>query len=265
MEQVLSYPFPVSIVGDLRGSAFAYVLDTRGICSLWFAQAPSFTPRELFSSQSDDGQELTHLSISPDDAHVVYVRGGYHGGNWTEPLPPDPDLSPIQPQMQVWSIATNTGVAKQLGNGDVPVISPDGTRVAFTNDGAVTIAPIDAGAPAKRLFFDRGQDSDIRWSPDGSALAFVSSRGNHSFIGVYRSETQPVEFLSPTTSQDIMPRWSLDGKRIAFVRTPGMGGAPLNPLDRTPQPWQIWVAGDVALGLARCAWSSTQPSTRLAA
>ena len=35
------------------------------------------------------------------------------------------------------------------------------------------IAPIDGSAAAKRLFFDRGQDSDLQWSPDGSALAFV--------------------------------------------------------------------------------------------
>lgn len=102
--------------------------------------------------------------------------------------------------MQVWSIATNTDVTKLLDNGEVPVISPDGTRVAFEDGGAVKIAPIDAGEPAKCLFFDRGRDSDSRWSPDGSALAFVSSRGDHGLIRVDRSDASPIEYLEPTSA-----------------------------------------------------------------
>ncbi len=49
--------------------------------------------------------------------------------------------------MQVWSAATTgSGAPKLLGTGDVPAISPDGKHVAFTNGGAVMIAPIDASA-----------------------------------------------------------------------------------------------------------------------
>jgi dipeptidyl aminopeptidase/acylaminoacyl peptidase len=259
MAQVISYPFPDSIAGDRAGRAFAYVLDTRGVRSLWYAQSPDYAPHRLFASNGDDGQELSNVAISRDDSHVVYVRGGDHDANWPEPLQPDPDSSPIQQQMQVWSVATNGGAPKLLGDGDAPVVSPDGTRVAFTSDGAVMIAPIDASAQAKRLFFDRGQDSDLHWSPNGSMLAFVSSRGDHAFIGIYRNDSAPIEYLAPTTSQDMMPRWSPDGDRIAFIRTPGAGGAPVNPLNWNPQPWQIWV-GNVHTGDARRVWGSTDTS-----
>jgi dipeptidyl aminopeptidase/acylaminoacyl peptidase len=255
MAQVISYPFPDEIVGDRAGHAFAYVLDTRGVRSLWYAQAPDFTPRALYTSPGDDGQEISNVAIARDDAYVVYVRGGDHDANWPEPLQPDPDSSPIQQQMQVWAVPTGGGAPKTLGDGDTPAISPQGARVAFTSDGAVMIAPIDGSAAAKRLFFDRGQDSDLHWSPDGSMLAFVSSRGDHAFIGVYRNDTTPIEYLAPTTSQDMMPRWSPGGKRIAFIRTPGAGGAPVNPLNWNPQPWQIWVA-DVHTGDARRVWAS---------
>jgi dipeptidyl aminopeptidase/acylaminoacyl peptidase len=253
--QILGYPFPDALVRDPGGTAIAYALDQRGVRTLWYAHAPDFQPRELFSSGGDDGQELTNLAISGDDAHVVYVRGGDHDENWPLPLQPGPASMPAQPEMQVCSISTNGGTPKLLGNGDAPVISPDGLRVAFTADGAVMIAPIDGSAAARRLFFDRGQDSDVHWSPDGSALAFVSTRTDHSFIGVYRNDATPLEFLAPTTSQDFMPRWSPDGRQIAFARVPGDGGPPQNPLNWIPTPWQIWVS-DAATAGASSVWSS---------
>ncbi len=253
--QILGYPFPAAPVRDPRGTAIAYTLDTRGVRTLWFARAPDFVPRELFSSDADDGQELSNLVIANDDAHVVYVRGGDHDANWPETLQPNPASSTAEPEMQVWSIATSGGSPKMLGTGDAPAIARDGRRVAFTNGGAVMIAPIDGGATARRLFFDRGQDSDLRWSPDGSALAFVSTRTDHSFIGIYRNDATPLYYVAPTTSQDVMPRWSRDGRRVAFVRLGGDGGPPQNPLNWNPTPWQIWVA-DANGAAAHLVWSS---------
>jgi dipeptidyl aminopeptidase/acylaminoacyl peptidase len=256
LSQILSYPFPSALVRDARGTAIAYALDSKGVRTLWFAQAPSFVPRRLFSSNGDDGQELANLVISNDDRYVAYVRGGDHDGNWPQPLQPGPASMPAQPEMQVWSVPTSGGSPKVLGSGDAPAISPDGARVAFTSDGAVMIAPIDGGWAARRLFFDRGQDSDLRWSPDGSALAFVSTRTDHSFIGVYRNDAMPIEFLAPSVSQDFMPRWSPSGRSIAFVRVPGDGGPPQNPFNWNPVPWQIWV-GDATSASAHAVWSSS--------
>jgi dipeptidyl aminopeptidase/acylaminoacyl peptidase len=262
LAQILSYPFPSAPVRDVRGTAIAYTLDQQGVRSLWFARAPDFMPKQLFSSGGDDGQELTNVAISDDDAHLVYVRGGDHGANWPLALQPNPASNPVQPEMQVWSVSTNPSTSprvnspKLLGTGDAPAISPDGKRVAFTADGAVMIAPIDGGTAPKRLFFDRGQDSDLHWSPDGTALAFVSSRTDHSFIAIYRNDATPIEYLAPTTSQDIMPRWSPDGRSVAFIRTPGDGGPPQNPLNWNPYPWQIWVA-DAQTGAGRLVWAST--------
>jgi dipeptidyl aminopeptidase/acylaminoacyl peptidase len=256
LTQILSYPFPSAPVRDAKGTAIAYTLDTQGVRTLWFASAPDFVPKQLFTSGADDGQELSNVAISADDSHVVYVRGGDHDANWTVPLQPGPASMPLQPQMQVWSVSTSGGGAALLGDGDAPAISPDSGRVAFVGAaGAVQIAPVDGSVAAKRLFFDRGADSELQWSPDGSALAFVSTRTDHSFIGVYRNDTSPIEFIAPSTSQDLMPRWSPDGRSIAFIRAPGDGGPPQNPLNWNPQPWQIWV-GDVATASARLVWSS---------
>ena len=255
LAQILSYSFPSAPVRDLRGDAIAYSLDTQGIRSLWFARDPDFVPKRIFTSAADDGQELSDFAISGDGAHVVYVRGGDHDANWPVPLQPGPGSMTQQPQMEVYCVATAGGAPKLLGAGDAPAISPDGNRVAYTQDGAVMAAPIDGSAAAKRLFFDRGQDSDLRWSPDGSSLAFVSTRSDHSFIGVYRNHSTPLEFIAPSTSQDFMPRWSPDGRQIAFVRIAGDGGPPEDPFDWNPVPWQIW-AGDANGATAYRVWSS---------
>lgn len=264
LAQILSYPFPYAPVRDAKGTAIAYTLDTQGVRTIWFVRAPTFVPKELFSSGGDDGQELSDLLISADGSRVVYVRGGDHDANWTVPLQPNPASSPVRPQMQVWSVSTAAGPStalsvnspKLLGEGDAPAISPDGTRVAFVDaSAAVEIAPLDGNVAAKRLFFDRGADSELHWSPDGSALAFVSTRTDHSFIGIYRNDATPIEYLAPTTARDFMPRWSPDGREIAFIRLPGDGGPPRNPFDWNPVPWQIWV-GDVQNASARRVWAS---------
>ena len=263
LSQILSYPFPSAPVRDAKGTAIAYTIDRQGVRSIWFARgvepqrhAPDWPPRQIFSSGSDDGQELSDLVISNDDAHVVYVRGGDHDENWPVPLQPNPASSTVQPEMRVWSVSTAGGAPKLLGEGDAPAISPDGGRVAFVDAaGAVQIAPVDGSVAAKRLFFDRGVDSELHWSPDGSALAFVSTRTDHSFIAIYRNDATPLAFLAPSTSQDFMPRWSPDGREIAFIRLPGDGGPPRNPLNWNPVPWQIWV-GDVQQATARNVWSS---------
>jgi dipeptidyl aminopeptidase/acylaminoacyl peptidase len=257
LSQILSYPFPSAPVRDASGSAVAYTLDTQGVRTVWFARGPQFESKMLSSSGADDGQELSDLAISNDDRYVVYVRGGDHDENWPVPLQPNPASFTVEQQEQVWAVPTSGGAPKLLGNGDAPALSPDGTRVVYVDGaGAVEAAQIDGSAPAKRLFFDRGKDSDLRWSPDGSALAFVSSRdGDHSFIGIYHNGAAAIEYVAPTTSQDFMPRWSPDGRTVAFIRAPGNGGAPVNPLNWNPLPWQIWVA-QPGSSFARRVWAS---------
>ncbi|MBC5827932.1 MAG: PD40 domain-containing protein, partial [Candidatus Eremiobacteraeota bacterium] len=244
LSQVLSFPMPLALVASPDGHSVAYVLDDRGVRTLWYAQAPAFVPRELWNSGADDGQEITNVSVSKDEKYVVYVRGGSHDANWVTRPWPDPDNNPKEQHLAVMSIPTAGGDPKTLGEGDAPVIAPDGATVTFLHDpdDAVWSAPINAGSAASRLFFDRGQDSELQYSPDGKALAFTSGRGDHSFIGVYRGQNTPLEFLTPSTSLDSSPRWSPDGLQIAFVRIPGQGGPPPNLLERRPEPWAIWAA-----------------------
>ncbi|HKU67841.1 MAG TPA: prolyl oligopeptidase family serine peptidase [Candidatus Baltobacteraceae bacterium] len=258
LSQVLSYPFPNALSSSNDGKSIAYVLNERGVRSIWFAQAPGFTPRMLWTSGTDDGQEISDVSISNDGTYVVYVRGGDHDANWPERPWPDPDLRNTQEaHMQVISLSTSGGQPKVIADGDAPAISPDNARVAFVHDGdgKVWIAPLDGSKEAAQYFFDRGNDSDLTWSSDGEALAFTSDRGDHAFIGVYRDDKTPLVFLAPSTSRDFSPQWSPDGKQLAFVRIDGDGGPPQDPLKQYPLPWTIMVA-DARSGSGHEAWNS---------
>ncbi|HZZ65212.1 MAG TPA: prolyl oligopeptidase family serine peptidase [Candidatus Baltobacteraceae bacterium] len=257
LQSVLGYPYPLNVVSGPDGRTIAWVLNERGVRNIFLATAPNYVPRKVTNYTSDDGQEITNLKISKDGAYLVYVRGGDHDSNWPPSFPPDPALNPIAPQMEVWSVQlTGTGKAALLGSGDAPAISPDNRRVAFlASDQSVQWALIDGSGKADRLFFDEGQDSDLQWSPNGLQLAFVSTRTDHSFIGIYRDQTTPLRFLAPSTSQDIEPRWSPDGAHIAYLRLPGNGGPPIPDFQWTITPWAIWV-GEAANGTARSVWTS---------
>src|SRR5262249_16961090 len=159
LEQVLDYPFPDNLVAAPKHDVIAWTFSERGARNIYVAAAPDFTPRRITPYTSDDGQELTHLSVSSDGRTIVYVPGADHGSKWPAEgnLMPNAASGAAQPKMQVWSIATAANAEpKLLGEGDDPAIAPPGDRVAFVRDRRIWIAPIDGSKPAEAAFFARG-------------------------------------------------------------------------------------------------------------
>ncbi len=243
LKQALSYPYPLELTAAPNGAAVAWVFNEQGVRNIYEAQAPDWTARKLTRYAVEDGQELGQLAFTPDGKTVVFVRGGDHDSNWPND-PPNPTLGTVQPKVGIWAVNVAADSAPRLlTEGDAPVVSPKGDRVVFTRGGQVYWVSLTSGKPAEQLFYARGTNSELVFSPDGSQLAFVSERGDHSFIGVFTSDSAPIRFLAPAASYDFSPRWSPDGKRIAFVRVPGQGGAPESYLKLTPSPWSIRVGG----------------------
>ncbi|HKK28362.1 MAG TPA: prolyl oligopeptidase family serine peptidase [Gemmatimonadota bacterium] len=257
LEQVASFPFPDGMVASPSGDRIAWVTFERGVRNVYAAAGPDFTPRRVTAYTGDDGRELTGLAFSSDGETIYYVRGGDHGSNWPEGHPPDPDRSTAAPEVAIWAVPFRGGEPRRLAAGDDPAPSPAGDELAFVRDGQVwRVAPGDTAGP-ERMFFDRGRDGELRWSPDGSRLAFTSRRGDHAFIGLYEPGADSLRFLDPSTGRDGMPRWSPDGTHVAFVRLHGSGGPPDPVLEETPTPWSIRVA-DAATGRSRRVWASPQ-------
>jgi len=260
VNQVRSYPFPNELMAAATGSRLAWAFNEQGRRNIYVAEGPTFSARQLTHYDRDDGQELSSVAVSANGQWVVYVRGGDHGSNWDDGLPVNVGSNPVAPKVQIFSVPFDGGDPKPIADGDEPVVSPRSDVVAFVKGGQIWTAPLDGSAPAKALFTARGENSEPRWSPDGSRLAFVTYRGDHSFIGVYTNDSTAITWLTAAFARDRSPRWSPDGRRIAFVRLPGAGGAPDSLLPPRPNPWEIWTA-DVATGAAQRLWKSPETLT----
>jgi len=261
IDQVLNYPFVSEMAAAKEANRVAWIRDLKGVRNVWVADGPAYKARQVTQYKNDDGQEITQLTFSPDGKHLVYVRGGDHDANWPAEgnLAPDPASSPDQPKVTIWAVSFTGGAPQKIAEGDEPAISRNG-QLAYVQDDKVWTVSLNGKAKAERMFFDHGKDHDLQWSPDGKRLAFVSDRGDHSFIGVFDSKSQPILYLTPATDKDTMPRWSFSGKQIAFVRQSGQGGPPEPILKRVPHPWAIWVA-DASNGQGHAVWKS--PNTLL--
>lgn len=254
MQQLTAYPFPSELATSATGSRLAVAINEQGRRNLYVAEGPAFELRKLTAYDEDLGDEITSVQLSRDGQWVVYVKGGDHGGS-NASMPRNPASLPVATKVQVWSVPFAGGQPKLLADGDDPVISPQGDRVAFIRQGQVWTCAIDGSGEAEQLFYARGSNGGLQWSPDGTALAFVSARGSHSLVGIFRNKQTPIQWVAPAFARDGSPRWSPDGKRIAFVRQDAWGGAPDSILSPVINPWAIWTA-NVDDGDAAPIWSA---------
>jgi dipeptidyl aminopeptidase/acylaminoacyl peptidase len=262
----MSSPFPTNLVaaGSTNDHAgrIAWVFSARGERSVWIADAPKFEARLVAHYVGDDGMPIAALKLTPGGRTVVYARGS-EANNAGEIA--DPTSNVEKRVQQVWAADVDKGEPRLLGDmgcdeegcEDIQ-ISPSGEFAVWAAKKQIWVAPIlgnsDAKAKAKALTFARGSNSQPKWSPDGKKIAFVSDRGDHSFVVIYEFGRNTLRYISPSADRDLYPRWSPDGNQLAFVRLVGKQmKQPVIP--QSPLPWAIWVY-DVASDSAREIWKS---------
>ena len=216
--------FPEELVAAKKADRVAWIAYDQGKRNVYTAAAPDFRPVRLTRFLEDDGVVLSALEISDDGTIVTFLRGSEpNTRGWIA----NPTSDPNGQERVIWAARTSGTDAWRLGLGNEPVLSPDGRMAAFARDSdiyihAVSKAPRDSiERGLKPLIRVWGRNLSPRWSPDGSRLAFVSVRDNHSFVGVYDVARRRVTFMAPSVDYDASPSWSADGKRLAFIRRPG--------------------------------------------
>jgi tricorn protease len=99
-----------------------------------------------------------------------------------------------------------------------PGLSPDGREIAFTSGGDIWSVPA-TGGDAHLLVADAGNDRRPLFSPDGKALAFVSSRTGGGDIYVLTLGSGAIQRVTWDDGLEQLEGWSRDSQWIYFSST----------------------------------------------
>ncbi len=149
------------------------------------------------------------------------------------------------------------------------VWSPDGKKIAFVSTRSLSLADVDIGAanlwlmnadgsnptPLTRLTgpYNMMPDSPV-WSPDGSKIAYVSSRAlNGSNVGgtvlnvwVMNNDGSANRAVTAlTAAKSYEPTWSSDGSKIVYCSTRALDGTDSPNSNAT---WNIWISSNTGVG-----------------
>ena len=109
-----------------------------------------------------------------------------------------------------------------------PRITPDGTLVCYVvrsrntlrngYDSAIWIAPASHG-PGSKLPESHFSDHHPLWSPDGSTLAFLSSRDGNSQIYTVNARGEGVKKITNVPTGVLEFRWLPSGRQFSYLAT----------------------------------------------
>jgi dipeptidyl aminopeptidase/acylaminoacyl peptidase len=236
IEQVMSAPFASALTAAPRRPVVVWLENEQGRRNLWAASAPDWKAHKLTAFEDDDGQQIDQMAWAPDGSYLVFTRGGDFENGGTNP---NPALSVTQPGQDIWRVDLDGSPARKLTEGQAAAISPKGDRIAFLRSGQIWLMGA-AGESPKQALQQKWGSEGLTWSPDGSQLAFVSERGDHSFIGLYSVAENSVRYIDANVDHDSDAVWSPDGSRIAYLRIPASRRLERGPR-REGEPWSIRV------------------------
>ena len=168
----------------------------------------------------------THFDVSTVEPRLVYIscEFGYPESTGNE-------IDEFIPEIATRNLAGDDRrqVTFNREGGYFPSWSPDGSRIAFLDDGLYSMAPDGSSRREHETDLDRVWLATPQWSPDGTRIVVVGRAtsdddGPPTMVVVGADGGAPM-VLTKTSSA---PSWSPDGERLAFAR-------------------RDWDSGDVAL------------------
>ncbi len=218
LEESLGAPYVESILGDSDGESIAWVTNEKGARNVWWASVDEASPKSLTDYTKDDGLGISLVAVVA--GHVLFVRGN---GNNRQGQPANAASLPYTPIRQLLRVRVSDGALDTLDQPAGGSMTLNGLSLTFAKSGGVwVIDDVTGENPKPRTLFQvRGGAGSLAISPSDDRIAFVSSRGDHSFVGVYIPADDRIQWMAPAYGFDSEPVWSPDGSEIAFIRTAG--------------------------------------------
>ncbi|MCJ7550614.1 MAG: DPP IV N-terminal domain-containing protein, partial [Anaerolineae bacterium] len=204
---------PDGLAWSPDGTRIAYSVWRGGGLEIFIANVVA-TDAEPFRLTHTPGDEM-HPAWSPDGVRIAFCAE--RDGN-----------------LDVYVINTDGSGEQRLTSHEsddcAPDWSPDGRGIAFesSRDGnreiyIVPVPPVTGGSVDDTVV-QRLTDNDVNdyapaWSPDGTRIAFYSSRGKAYNIYVMNADgSDEHQLTSDNTSNEWWPSWSPDGSQIAYCK-----------------------------------------------
>ncbi|MDW3192362.1 MAG: prolyl oligopeptidase family serine peptidase [Cytophagales bacterium] len=254
LKDFLSYSFASDLVRSPSATNVAWVENKEGVRNIWIATTPNLEAKQVTYFELDDGQPLSNLTFTNDENALVYVKGS--GPNRRGEFA-NPALISSGVNREIRVVYFESAIDSLITRGNSPMLSPKGNTMAFVKGGKVWTVDLSSKEKPTQLFHTRASCNTLCWSPEGNRLAFVSSRGDHSFLGVYDLASKALNYLNPSVDHDRHPVWSPDGKQLAYVKIPNEREKLIFEPHRSGLPWSIWVA-DVNKGESTQVWKADE-------
>lgn len=225
---------------SMDGKKLVYASDQ----DIWIANADGSGSRKIYGSMSWDGDPVFYDSNSilfaseQVDAfsskfisiHRIGIDGTGRRQLTTNAHSREPALSPdggsiayisrVANDYDIWVMATDGTSKIRLtdgkGNEKEPSWSPDGKYIFYSLQGNILKTDVATGSTFK-LTNDTFENTDPEVSPDGTWMAFVSTRSGDQDIWLTNADGKGALQLTSDSGTQKDPSWSPDGKRIAYV------------------------------------------------
>ena len=115
-------------------------------------------------------------------------------------------------------VAASAAFADELIGARWLALNPDGTRLAFSYQGDIWVAPA-TGGKAVRITDNVEMDDRPVWSPDGSKIAFQSDRFGNFDVFVVDADGGKPKRVTWFSGNDVPYSWDADNKSINLIRT----------------------------------------------